>query len=70
MIEYKLSTFVRDHSQRLAAEILGVTAQAVHNALRKRRDIRIVDHGDGVFSGYEVRPLSMPRKITEPKRAA
>lgn len=65
MIEYKLESFANTHSQKLVAEILGVTPAAISKALRNRRDIRIVSHGEGVYSGYEVRPLSIPRKIAK-----
>lgn len=70
MIEYRLDVFVKEHSQRLASEVLGISAQAVHAALRNKRDIRIVSHGDHVYSGYEVKPISDARTITESSRAA
>lgn len=61
MKKIPLNEFVKERTQVEAAEKLGMTQAAVAKALRKKREIYVVEDG-GVFSAFEVRPFPSQKK--------
>ena len=56
----RLADFCKDHSQKFAAEILGVTEGAISQMLARKRDIYVYADAEG-WKAYEVKPVGKPR---------
>lgn len=56
MQSWSLEKFVAEYDVRQAATIMGISRQAVEQAIRAGRDIRIVHTGDD-YSAHEVKLL-------------
>lgn len=52
----------RGNSQADLAELLNVTRGAVNQMIKAGRYIQIIEHDDGSYSAYEVKPI-YPREI-------
>lgn len=70
-----LRDFAAGKTQPEIADLLGVTQGAVSQMINSDRDIRVLQHADGTFHGFEIRPIGRRRKAGErssesPKQAA
>ena len=57
MESVSLKRFTERYGAVRSARTLGMTRQAIHSALKKGRDIQIVDTGDGYISMHETKLL-------------
>jgi len=55
MSDVHIEDFLKTHSQREAAEIMGVTPGAVSQAFISKRDIYFRPDGMGGFTHYEIK---------------
>ncbi|MFV1944222.1 Cro/CI family transcriptional regulator [Pseudomonas luteola] len=58
-----IKEFVASHGQTKTAAALGMTQGALSKALRLGRDIFVIEHKDGTFTGEEIRrfPSQSPK---------
>ena len=55
MLDIHIGEFLKTHTQKEAAEIIGVTPGAVSQAFIAKRDIYFRPDGNGGFTHYEIK---------------
>ena len=56
-----LKDFVAKHGQKGAGQLIGVTQGAVGQMLQNKRDIYIMERGDGQIETWERKPIGHTR---------
>lgn len=59
----QLFDFARSLGQEEVAKLIGVSQGNISLAMKKGRDIRVIEHEDGTVSAYEVKPYPNFKKV-------